>query len=435
MKLVDEVLTIFQRPFRKTGHRLMAGRVERVVMIKKMKLALASSAIVAAMSAAPANALTFVLTDIGGVAGSPAAAGFQAAANFWSSIITNNVTIRLNIGFSNLGPGILGGTGSSYTTRTVSSVATQIAAGGTSALDAQIAASGLPVLSGTGAVNVITSGYVDVENKLGVDTTKQVFDTDGSFNNRVLGFTTANAKALGYDIVNTRDAEIQFSSAINFDFNPSDGISVGASDFIGVAIHEIGHALGFVSGVDDYDYVGCPSGPACAQFSTVNLNDDWWGSTLDLFRYGTNPVAGNSPQLNWAVGTESYFSINRGLTEYNGFGDFSNGDFNGSDGYQASHWKAPVVAPFCTGLIGIMNPYLCGGRNAIFTGMDAAALDAIGWNFISGVRDNPNYTFSTRQLGAGAVPESSTWMMMIAGFGFAGASMRRRARVTAVTYG
>ena len=34
-----------------------------------------------------------------------------------------------------------------------------------------------------------------------------------------------------------------------------------------------------------------------------------------------------------------------------------------------------------------------------------------------------------------AVPESSTWMMMIAGFGFIGASMRRRARVTSVTYG
>ena len=34
-----------------------------------------------------------------------------------------------------------------------------------------------------------------------------------------------------------------------------------------------------------------------------------------------------------------------------------------------------------------------------------------------------------------AVPESSTWMMMIAGFGFIGASMRRRTRVTSVTYG
>ena len=34
-----------------------------------------------------------------------------------------------------------------------------------------------------------------------------------------------------------------------------------------------------------------------------------------------------------------------------------------------------------------------------------------------------------------AVPESSTWMMMIAGFGFVGASMRRRTRVTSVTYG
>ena len=42
--------------------------------------------------------------------------------------------------------------------------------------------------------------------------------------------------------------------------------------------------------------------------------------------------------------------------------------------------------------------------------------------------------FIKRAFAAG-VPESSTWMMMIAGFGFVGASMRRRTRVTSVTYG
>jgi hypothetical protein len=393
-------------------------------MLKKFKIALAAGAIAAASTSVPAHALTFVLTGAGVAQGSAAAAGFQAAANFWSSIITNNVTVNITTDFSNLGPGILGSTGSSYFTASISSVASRIGTGGTSALDAQIVANGLPTLN-NGAVSVITSGYVDTANKLGVDTTTQVFDTDGSFNNRVIGFTTANAKALGYSPTAASDASIAFSSAINFDFDPTDGITTGASDFLGVAIHEIGHALGFVSGVDDYDFVGCPNGPQCAAFSTVNLNDDWWGSTLDLFRYGTNPVAGNSPQLNWAVGTESYFSIDRGASEYNGRSDFSNGDFNGSDGYQASHWKAPTSAPFCSGLIGIMNPYLCGSRNAIFTGMDAAALDAIGWNFVTGVRDNPNLTLSTRQIAlAQAVPEPAVWLQMIFGFGIVGAALR-----------
>ena len=44
-------------------------------------------------------------------------------------------------------------------------------------------------------------------------------------------------------------------------------------------------------------------------------------------------------------------------------------------------------------------------------------------------------TFIARISTAGAVPESSTWLMMIAGFGFIGAGLRRRERVTAVTYG
>ena len=40
-----------------------------------------------------------------------------------------------------------------------------------------------------------------------------------------------------------------------------------------------------------------------------------------------------------------------------------------------------------------------------------------------------------RRAFAAGVPESSTWMMMIAGFGIVGASMRRRTRVTSVTFG
>ncbi|MBK7264236.1 MAG: hypothetical protein IPI03_21390 [Rubrivivax sp.] len=46
------------------------------------------------------------------------------------------------------------------------------------------------------------------------------------------------------------DAFVQFNSNYAFDHDRSNGIGSGQFDFVGIAAHEIGHALGFVSGVD-----------------------------------------------------------------------------------------------------------------------------------------------------------------------------------------
>jgi hypothetical protein len=408
---------------------------ERFEMQNKFRLALAAGALASSMMATSANALTFILTDIGGVKGTAAELGFQQAADFWSRIITNNVTVRINIGFSSLGANVLGSTGATIVDRQIQFVSNRIASGGTSALDAQVKLAGLPVLTG-GAAAMITPGYVDEANKLGIDTTKRVYDNDTTENNLSIGLTTANAKALGY-LFNPADsdAEIQFSSDFAFDFDGSDGITANTSDFLGVAIHEIGHALGFISGADDYDFIGCPNGPACAANSGFDTTSTWWGYALDLFRYSNNasdPGPGG-PQLNWAPNGDAYFSIDRGTTEFNGRADFANGAFNDprfnpGEGDQASHWLAPEQAPFCSGFIGIMNPYLCSGRNATFTGLDVAALDAIGWNFTAAIRDRPNLSLTTRQIAQG-VPEPGIWLQMIFGFGIAGMAIRVR-RVT-----
>jgi len=45
-----------------------------------------------------------------------------------------------------------------------------------------------------------------------------------------------------------------FNSEFNFDYDSSDGITAGYYDFETVALHEIGHVLGFVSVVDAIDY-------------------------------------------------------------------------------------------------------------------------------------------------------------------------------------
>lgn len=110
------------------------------------------------MSAAPASALTIELNDIGGVSGSPAQLGFQVAAKYWESVFTNDATIRLDVGYSNLGPGILGSTGSTlYQFLDISDYQTLLSLNATSALDATAVAN-LSPLSGTGSVDVLVPG-------------------------------------------------------------------------------------------------------------------------------------------------------------------------------------------------------------------------------------------------------------------------------------
>lgn len=386
---------------------------------------------------AQAQNVTFTLIDGGGTAvNSQAYYGFKAATDYWSSVLTaaQPTNIVIQTGFSHLGANILGSTGSSFTSKAVQNIYSRLAARQSGALDATAVANLAPLSPGAlgvGALDMWTPGYTDPAAKTGIDNSVRIYDTDGSFNNSVIGLTTANAKALGYTFApGTIDARITFSSDFNFDFNPTDGITAGYSDFLGVAIHEIGHALGFVSGVDDYDVLGTGGPAANSNCGTVAnpllcknypANDDWFGETLDLFRYSAKG------QLDWTTDTASYFSIDGGANQLFGGSLFSTGTYNG-DGWQASHWKAPQNAagqftcarPF----EGVMNPYLCGGRNGIVTGLDLAALDAIGFNLRSGV-GGANYALSTRALQV-SVPELSTWAMMIAGIGFVGGAMRRR---------
>ena len=70
------------------------------------------------VTAAPqpvAHDITFNLVNIGGVTpGSSAEAGFQRAVALWQSFVGDAVTIRLDVGFSALGPNILGSTRSTF---------------------------------------------------------------------------------------------------------------------------------------------------------------------------------------------------------------------------------------------------------------------------------------------------------------------------------
>lgn len=400
---------------------------KRGCIVKAKTLLMSGVAAMLALSTAPASAATIVLVDQGGVAGSAAEVGFNIAAKYWGSLLSNNVTIRLGVGYAALPANVIGSTQSRSADISVANWQARLnATKSNSAIDQAIV---LPGLNSDGGVSFVANG-VDATGNNDLSVAQQYYNQGATTSTQVLYQNTSVLKAIGAVPSNAAglDGVVTFSSNFAFDFNPSDGISANAMDFIGVAIHEVGHALGFVSGVDIFDYyAGEGDGAGTLGY---DLNDTSIFSALDMFRYSKDPnnkAPGSDPVLDMTVGTETYFSIDGGKTALWG-NSFSTGDFNG-DGRQASHWKDASGANRCGSQLGIMDPTFCFGQMGEVKGLDLAAYDAIGWNL--NVAATQDYQRTSAQIYLAAIPEPTTWAMMIAGFGFVGASMRvRRRKVT-----
>lgn len=356
----------------------------------------------------------------GSVAGTQAEKAFGIAASYWGAMLTNDVSVNIDVSLASLGGNTIGGASSTWSGVSTRSAYDRLAANAASALDA-ISVANLSPLSSAGGVSMITPGWRNPDLRTGVDWNTKQYDTDNSFNNTQLYMNTSVQRALGYDVASdATDGSIRFSNSFSFDYDPTDGIREGSLDFIGMAIHEIGHILGFLSGADMYDN----------KFVFQQPLNDWQVVTpLDLFRYSSDDTGlapGNSPVLDVSPGSKSFFSID-GKTVFNG-GSFSTG-VNFGDGQQASHWKDTTG---CGNVqIGIMDPTMCKTRMSVVESIDLAAFDAIGWNVSIDAMAN-TYRASTADIyraftnGAGAVPEPATWLIMIAGFGMIGGALRHR---------
>jgi len=226
---------------------------------------------------APAQAVSFDLTAIAGdTLSAEQSAAFVTAAAAWSVVLTDPVTVRIGIGFRDLGTGtggaaVLGATGAAFGTVGYADLKAGLAADATSAVD-RAAVAGLPAAPPSDRIVL----------------------------------TYAQARAVGFGAATASDGSIEFTSRPSIAFAATRlELTAATYDLIGVAEHEIGHLLGFQSSLD----AGTTSRTA-----------------LDLFRYAGPGAPG------FTAGQAAYFSVDGGGTN---LGDFSVG---GSGQYQASHW-------------------------------------------------------------------------------------------------
>jgi len=331
-----------------------------------------------------ARALTFSFTCQGDLSCSSFNAGvlngFNQAASRWRNRLFDNIAINLRIDYRDLGlvaanQIILGGATPTTGYLPYSTLRTLLALDAKSAADAT-AVSFLPTSASLPLLLNYTSNHPNVSGSA-----TAYLDNDGDANNAFIDIASANAKALGlgvtYDPTAPWDALIEFTNRVSWDFDPADGITAGQLDFVGVATHEIGHALGFLSGVDVLDTNSPSTSPSTACPSYCQDNQFSFVTPFDLFRRSDASRAASASLgqtvIDWTAGTTAkYFAIDGGSST----AFLSTGLIHG-DGRQAGHWKDGDLSGVT---LGIMDPTASAGQLGVISSLDLLAFDVIGYD-------------------------------------------------------
>jgi len=290
---------------------------------------------------APHGAGLNINFTVGGSPPAGATAAIAAVETYLESVFGDPINVNIQITFQAMGGGVLGATASNFTgsSNNYSTVRTALINGMDSndTIQTSLPASSVPV-----RFDAISATVTNVTR---------------------IQFTTANWRA-GIGAIGTNpDAGMSINTNFTFDYDPSNGISGGQTCFRSVLVHEVLHALGFISAVDP----GQPSGSILA---------------IDIFRFQRS--ANNPASL------ANFTSFNRNCWKTNATGnndgniDLISAEYRTSDGVndQASHWHPQSFNP--ASAIGVMQPALASGvtfyPNFMRTS-DLAAMDMVGWDY------------------------------------------------------
>ncbi|MBF0359338.1 MAG: NF038122 family metalloprotease [Magnetococcales bacterium] len=291
--------------------------------------------------ATPAYALSFSINwDADFLADNDARNAFTRAADQWSAIFTDDITIEFDAVWQSYGVGstTLGSAASDSYLQDFDTMRNAMEADGADESDDGITAY-LPTAAQFAAPTLEAGDAIS---------------TVGIY------MQEATLKALGYDTsaFPNPDSTLTFNSDYTWDYDNTDGVTALTMDFETVVAHEIGHALGFTSTVDIFDY---------------NAAVTYAIKPLDFFRFG--PGADPSTNAEFTTfprdltpGNAAFFDDISGTTYL-----FSTGK-NDGDGQQASHWKDNLS-------IGLMDPTLDWATYYGISASDIRALDLIGFDY------------------------------------------------------
>lgn len=334
-------------------------------LIKRLAL------VACAMSAGSVHAaLTFNFTPAIGV---PLASynqilpSFQTAAGLWSGVLTDDIQVNLALNYTALSPSFTASTQVNTAPFQYSDFRPALFDDIHSTDDSSVFLHLQKDVSDGQAFNLLLNRALLSPGDTSSAT--PYLDNDGDDNNQTILMALANAKAIGFEVdtdVFPTDATITLNNTVSWDTNPLDGIDGDKYDQVGIALREIGRALGFVSGVDVLDGNSPPHGGPFGDYQFTNV------TPLDLLRFSADSVAQGDGVFDWtADGRSKYLSLDGGATS---LAELSTG-VNFGDGNPAGNWKAGQNT-------GLMDPASVMGQMLDLSTTDLRAMDAIGYNVV-----------------------------------------------------